>query len=181
MKSIKNIFIAALILTLSVPAVADDFINGVLGSAIGAAAGSKIGKGNGRKAAIVAGALGGAFIGGNADQGTERRHRENLQMQKYAIDNQPVGYAGNAQRVVYEQVPQRQVVEYIEPAVQRRQVVQQRNSGCDEEYYNGEFDPEVAQAYCAGLIERQRQAINRSKKDKERAIRAAYAAGYNGQ
>lgn len=182
MKSIKQIFIAVMILTLSVPAMADNqVIDSLIGGAIGGAAGNQIGKGRGKQAATVAGALAGAWLGGTIGDDSGSRHRDNLQMQQRQLNAQQGGYAGNVQRVVYEQAPQRQVVEYVEAPVQRRQVIQQRNSGCDEEYYNGQYDPEVAQAYCAGMVERQRQEINRSKKDKERAIRAAYSAGLTGQ
>jgi len=182
MKTIKQIFVAVMILVLAVPAMADNqVIDSLIGGAIGGAAGNQIGKGRGKQAATVAGALAGAWLGGTIGDDSGSRHRDNLQMQQRQINSQQNGYAGNVQRVVYEQAPQRQVVQYVEaPQQQRRQVVQQ-NVGCDTEYYNGEYDPEVAQAFCQGQEERARQNYQRSKKDKERAIRSAYQAGLQGQ
>jgi uncharacterized protein YcfJ len=182
MKSIKQIFVAAMIFILAVPAMADNqVIDSLIGGAIGGAAGNQIGKGRGKQAATVVGALAGAWLGGTIGDDSGSHHRDNLQMQQRQINSQNNGYGGNVQRVVYEQVPQRQTVQYVE-APQRRQVQQvvQQND-CDSEYYNGEYDPEVASAFCQGQQERARQNYNRSKKDKERAIRAAYQAGLEGQ
>ena len=179
MKSIKNLLVAVLVFSLATPAFADDFVNSVLGAAIGGAAGSKIGKGNGRKAAIVAGALGGAFLGGNADQGTERRHRETLRAMERQ-DDYGSAYAPSSQRMGMAQVQQRQVVEYVDVAPVRR-VAAAPVSTCDTEYYEGEYDPDMAQAYCRGQQQRLRQEYAQAKRMKEQALQAAYQAGLQGQ
>lgn len=182
MKSIKHIFVAAMIIVLSVPAMADNqVIDSLIGGAIGGAAGNQIGKGRGKQAATVAGALAGAWLGGTIGDDSGSRHRDNLQMQQRQLNaQQQGGYAGNVQRVSYQQP--REVIEYVD-VPQRRQVVRQAPvvNECDTEYYNDQYDPEIAQAYCLGQQERARQSMNRSKKDKERAIRAAYNAGFEGQ
>lgn len=199
MKSIKQFFVALVILSLSVPALADDFINSVLGAAIGGAAGSKIGNGNGRKAAIVAGALGGAFLGGNADQSTERRHRETLQNQsdnttRMMDSHQNNGYRSNVQETTYIQPtrmvsqyveqPSRTVVEYVEPVVERRvrqAPQQQQGNGCgNEEYYDGQYNPEAAQAFCRGMVERKKAEQARRRTQQDQVVRDAYNAGLTG-
>lgn len=189
MKTIKQFFVAVMILALSVPAMADNqVIDSLIGGAIGGAAGNQIGKGRGKQAATVAGALAGAWLGGSIGDDSGKRHRENLRSQQYQADNQSGGYAGStggSQRVVYEQAPQRQVIEYVDQPVQRRQVIRQQQqpqaSDCDTEYYDGEYDPDMAQAYCRGQQQRQRQEFIRMKREKERAVQAAFQAGLQGQ
>ena len=89
MKSIKHIFVAAMIIVLSVPAMADNqVIDSLIGGAIGGAAGNQIGKGRGKQAATVAGALAGAWLGGTIGDDSGSRHRDNLQMQQRQFNAQ---------------------------------------------------------------------------------------------
>lgn len=175
MKSIKTLIIAVLSFSLAAPAFADNqLIDSLIGSAVGAAAGSKIGKGNGRKAAMVAGALGGAWLGSTIGDDSERRHRETLRSNAYQTSAERNGYVSSAERI-----------EYVEQPVQRRQVIvrpsQQMMQDCDTENYNGEYDPEMAQAYCRGQAERERMEARRIQRERARAVQNAYQAGLQGQ
>lgn len=185
MKTIKTLIIAVLSFALAAPAFADNqFIDGLIGAVAGTAVGSKVGKGNGRKAAMVAGALGGAWLGNTIGDDSERQHRETLRANAYQTSAERNGYVSTSQRS-YVAAPARQEIEYVEQPVQRRQVMvrqsQQTMQDCDTENYNGEFDPEMAQAYCRGQAERARVEQRRMQREKQIAMQQAYQAGLQGQ
>lgn len=185
MKSIKTLIIAVLSLALAAPAFADNqLIDSLIGAAVGTAAGSKVGKGNGRKAAMVAGALGGAWVGSTIGDDSERRHRETLRSNAWQTSAERNGYVSSAESN-YQPAPRYQEVEYVAQPVQRQQVIVRQSyqpmQDCDTENYNGEYDPEMAQAYCRGQAERARIEARRMQREKERAIQNAYQAGLRGQ
>lgn len=125
----------------------------------------------------VAGGLAGNAYGDRADR------QEATQRGSYAssVDNTRVVRTVDVSRSMpsndgwVDQGPATPVVQetrYVEttrPVIRR--VVQPvvRESGCDEEYFHGQFNPEAAQAYCQG------------KRERERMVREAYAEGLAGR
>lgn len=184
MNYVKSFIVAVMIAAFAIPAQADDFINAVLGAGLGAAAGSKVGNGNGRKAAIAVGALGGAFLGGNADQATERRHREMLHAQGYMtsaerneLERNNRGYVPPQQVAYREPVRQYAQSEYYEQRPVRAVPV----STCDTEYYKGEYNPDLAQAFCRGQMQRERLEYAQLQRERARQADQAYQEGLQGR
>jgi hypothetical protein len=133
---------------------------------------------------MVAGALGGAWLGSTIGDDSERRHRETLRSNAYQTSAERNGYISSAERN-YEPAPRYREVEYVEQPVQRRQVFVQQSyqsmQDCDTENYNGEYDPEMAQAYCRGQAERARVEARRLQRERARAMQNAYQSGLQGQ
>lgn len=183
MKYLKSIIIAVLSFALVVPAYADNqVIDSLIGGAIGGAAGNQIGKGRGKQAATVAGALAGAWLGGTIGDDSERRHREQLRSQGYATSaerNEQERNSSYQQRPAYrEPVRQYSQPEYYEqrPARQAQPV-----SNCDEEYYKGEYNPDLAQAFCRGQAQRARLDQARMQRERAQMADQAYQEGLQGR
>jgi hypothetical protein len=183
MSSIKSIFIAFVMSTLAVPAFAD---NQMVDSLIGAAAGAAAARGlchncntRHKNAATAVGGLGGAWVGssvGDASNATfnppQRRQQQmaNVDQNNYRRQPQsaPIGTTWINEPAA-QPVQQAQYVQPVQTRVVRPTPVATNRSDCDEEYYRGEFNPELARVYCQG------------KRDRDRQLRQAYNDGLSGR
>lgn len=185
MKYLKSIIIAVLSFALVVPAYADNqVIDSLIGGAIGGAAGNQIGKGRGKQAATVAGALAGAWLGGTIGDDSERRHREQLRSQGYMTSAERNELERNAS---YQQRPapayREPVRQYSQPEYYEHRPVRQAApvSNCDEEYYKGEYNPDLAQAFCRGQAQRERIEQARMQRLRAQMADQAYQEGLQGR
>lgn len=163
----KQFFIAFILYSMTVPVFAG---NQLIDSLIGAAAGGGAARAichncntRNRNIATAAGALGGAWVGSNI--GDSSNHRRQQQFQ-------PTQTYGDAYRESVRQVVPVEttyVREETPTRVAESTRVVRRDRDCDEEYYHGQYNPELAHAYCEGRRARLRQ------------MQEAYSEGYASQ
>jgi len=176
MKHTKRIVIALVLAALSLPALADNqLIDSLIGAAVGGGGARALCRHcntRNRNVATAVGALGGAWVGSSVGDSTNARF--NPQQQYYAPQTyamQETAYRSEPVRTM-SWVPQQASPSVWEDQPQPRRparVVVSRNGDCDEEYYHGRYDPEMARAYCEGRYSR------------ERRVREAYEEGLSGQ
>jgi hypothetical protein len=147
---VRRIIVACLLIVSAGAANANTMcFSQIIGAVIGAVLGAQIGDGNGQ---VVAGAVG-AVVGDEAGRNWCNRNRPPQQQEFYVYTN-PGGYATGG------------------PS--RPQVVTMYAPPCDENYYNGEYNPNAAKYFCQG------QRV-RAWQEQQRLEREAYERGLRGQ
>ncbi len=192
MNSIKRILIAVSLIAFTSSAFADQQVvdtvgGGVVGGGIVRALTSHMTNNRNRNIATGLGVLAGAWAGSKVGDDSEshfqqqqqqrERHYQQGQANMVQSDGQwhTVNDTSNrAVAPVYVDQPVRTV--YVDDrapvapvAVPVRHVVVHHSNDCDEEYYRGRYDPEMAQAFCKGLREAATQ--------RQQQLREAYMAG----
>lgn len=165
MKSIKTLFIAILIAALATPAFAGSNAETGFGAIAGAIAGRALTRNSSQRTQNIATGLGmlAGGLAGNA-YGDRQDRREAIERQ-YAnndtIRSLPSRTVNSMDAGGWVEQPAVTETRYVSQPVQTRTIRQTtQRDGCDEEYYHGEYNPEMAAAYCQGRRERIRQAYN---------------------
>lgn len=183
MKTIKLFILAIAMFAMATPAFADQQL---IDSLVGAVAGGGVGryacrncKQSTKNIATGVAALGGAWVGSKVGDDSGQRFQQD-QQQRADIANARMAQNDRRQeQPVYQQTYARSApttwinneVEVAPVAVTRvvRAAPVARTAECDEEYYHGNFNPEVAHAYCEG------------RRQREQAVRQAYSEGLAGR
>lgn len=189
MNIIKRILIAVSLIAFAAPAMADQqgidtLIGAVLGGGGARALSSHVQSNSKRNMITAAGALAGAWGGSKIGDDSGQRFQQQMDQRERHFQQTQVNVSQNdgqwhtvsepsnrSVAPVYVNEPVRTVYteERAPVVVPVRRVVTQRTTDCDEEYYRGQYDPEMAQAFCKGL----REAAAR----RQQQLREAYIAG----
>jgi len=153
----------------TVPAQADvtDFVAGTAGAVGGAALCSEIGDGNGQIIAMAACAVIGSKIAENLVKPRQKPYPQDVEIRQQSNHTAGVPYNGNYD-FERNRVRSDIGVGFRQPPVLVNGVAYQAPP-CDENYYEGQYNPGAARAYCQGQrmhyareIQRQQQeAYNR--------------------
>lgn len=149
----------------TVPAHAQ-FIEGVLGAAAGAVLCSQLGNGNGNTLAIAACAVAGSKIAENMTRPKVRPPQEVDIRQSRGYDDRGRDYDQERNRVHSDFGGFRQ------PPVSVNGVIYE-SPPCDENYYEGQYNPGAARSFCQGQRVRYARDIQRQQQN-------AYNRGANG-
>jgi len=152
MRKTLTILATATILTTSVNSQAIE-LGQAIGTLLGVGIGSQLGSGNGRTAAMVVGGIVGNELGRDRSAQVQSNGYPNVYYSPgpYSTRNMtvpvpPPVYVNQAPPV-YAQVPQPEVI--MPP--------------CDEQYYDGEYNPPAARAFCSGQRARIQREMRRQQ------------------
>lgn len=166
-KTVKTLAIVAVLATSTAQA---GELGQALGAIIGIGVGSQLGAGNGRTAAMIIGGLVGNELGRDRSPQSQNYNYPPgynagpgyYPIAPYGTRNMTVPVAPpvyvNQGPQVYAQVPQPEVI--MPP--------------CDEQYYDGEYNPQAARAFCQGQRARIQREMRRQQAEAYRKGNEGY-------
>ena len=158
------------------PAQADmtEFVAGAVGAVGGAALCSELGKGNGQVIAMAGCAVIGSKIAENMVKPRQQRYPQDVEIRQGNYPNGGYATGGyyNSNDFERNRVRSDIGVGFRQPPVLVNGVVYEAPP-CDENYYEGQYNPGAARAYCQGQRIRYARDIQRHQQE-------AYNRGANG-
>ena len=156
----------------SIPAQADmvEFVAGAVGAVGGAALCSELGKGNGQVVAMAGCAVIGSKIAENMVKPRQQRYPQDVEIRQNNYPNG--GYATNGGYDYERNRVHSELGGFRQQPVMVNGVVYAAPP-CDENYYEGQFNPGAARAFCQGQRIRYARDIQRQQQE-------AYNRGANG-